>query len=148
MPNRSNVKLALSNNFDNSKMQLKLHDDQVLIVTGDNEAIFDGLDFSNDNAPHLYISSINGGLNGGDNTQNYHGNASSTLNYKITGAIEYSSGGGFDHGISFRINDIPYAADDAKMQYTEGTAYERTGYGELVLDENGDPIVIKDPETM
>ena len=87
------------------------------------------------------------GNHGGDNTQNYQGNATATLNYKITGAIEYGSGGGYDHGITFRINDIPYAADESKMQYTEDIAYERTGYGELVLDENNNPVVIKDPET-
>lgn len=55
----NNVKLALSNNFDNSKMSLKLHNGQTLVITGDNEAIFDGLDFSQDNSPHLslYIES-------------------------------------------------------------------------------------------
>lgn len=59
----NNVKLALSDNFDSSKMQLKLHDGQVLTVTGDNEAIFDGLDFSQDNAPHLglYVENDGGG---------------------------------------------------------------------------------------
>lgn len=145
----NNVKLALSNNFDSSKMSLKLHDGQTLIVTGDNEAIFDGLDFSNDNAPHLQIIFTNGGeQHGGDNTQNYQGNAVSTLNYKIVGAIEYGYGGGFDHGISFRINDIPYAADESKMQYSEDIAYERDENGQLILDENNNPIVVKDPETM
>ena len=87
------------------------------------------------------------GQGDGFNTRDYNGNASATLNYKITGVIEYTSGGGYDHGISFRINDIPYAADESTMQYSEDTAYERTGYGELVLDENNNPIVIKDPET-
>ena len=150
----NNVKLALSNNFDSSKMSLKLHDGQTLIVTGDNEAIFDGLDFSNDNAPHLQIIFTNGGeqhggeQHGGDNTQNYQGNAVSTLNYRIVGAIEYGYGGGFDHGISFRINDIPYAADESKMQYSEDIAYERDENGQLILDENNNPIVVKDPETM
>ena len=150
----NNVKLALSNNFDSSKMSLKLHDGQTLIVTGDNEAIFDGLDFSNDNAPHLQIIFTNGGeqhggeQHGGDNTQNYQGNAVSTLNYKIVGAIEYGYGGGFDHGISFRINDIPYAADESKMQYSEDIAYERDENGQLILDENNNPIVVKDPDTM
>ena len=146
----NNVKLALSNNFDNSKMKLKLHDGQELVVNGDGEAIFDGLDFANDNAPHLglYVENSGGEHHGGDNTQNYQGNATSTLNYKITGAIEYRSGGGFDHGISFRINDIPYVADEAKMQYSEDTAYERDENGQIILDENNNPIVVKDPETM
>ena len=45
---------------------------------------------------------------GGSDTSNYHGNGVSTLNYSINGAIEYTSGGGYDHGISFKINDLPY----------------------------------------
>ena len=55
----NNVKLVLSDNFDSSKMSIKLHDGQQLVVTGDNEAIFDGLNFENDDCPHLSI--INSG---------------------------------------------------------------------------------------
>lgn len=57
----NNVKLALSDNFDSSKMKLKLHDQQELTITGDNEAIFDGLDFSLDNSPHLGLYTENSG---------------------------------------------------------------------------------------
>ena len=144
----NNVKLALSNNFDNSKMSLKLHDGQTLMVTGEGEAIFDGLDFSHDASPHLglYLDNNDGG--NGDNTQNYHGNATATLNYSIIGSIEYTSGGGFDHGISFKINDIPYKADESKMQYSEGTAYERDEHGQYILNENNEKIPVLDPETM
>ena len=85
---------------------------------------------------------------GGSNTQDYQGNGHSTLNYKINGVIEYTHGAGYDYGVGFRINDIEYRADGSKAVFTEDTAYERTGYGELVLDENGDPIVVRDPETM
>lgn len=146
--NLNDVKLTLGDTYNSSSMRVELHDGQVLAVNNNNEVTFGGLNYEDD-APHLQIISTNGvGQQGGNNTQNFHGNATSTLNYKINGVIEYSYGGGFDHGISFRINDIPYAADESKMQYTEDTAYERTGYGELVLDENGNPIVIKDPETM
>ena len=63
----NNVKLVLSNNFDSSKMSLKLHNGQTLGVSGDNEAIFDGLDFSQDNSPHLglYLENNNSGQVGG-----------------------------------------------------------------------------------
>ena len=144
----NNVRIKLSNNFDSSKMRVELHDGQVLAVNGDNEIAFGGLNIG-DNNPHLLIVSNNeGGQPGGDNTQNYQGNATATINYKITGAIEYGSGGGFDNGISFRINDTPYIADATKIEFTEDTAYERDGNGKLVLDENDNPIVIKDPDTM
>ena len=148
LANINNVKLTLSENFDNSKMNLKLHNGQTLVVTGENEAIFEGLNFSQDNAPHLGLYTTNSGGQGGDNTQDYQGNTTATLNYKINGIIEYTSGGGFDHGISFRINDIPYKADESKIQYTEDTVYERDENGQLILDDNGAPIVVKDPDTM
>ena len=93
----------------------------------------------------------NGGNDNGNpgyDTQNCQGNGTSTLNYNITGVIEYTSGGGYNHGISFKINDIPYRADDSKITYTEDTAYERDGNGQIILDDNNNPIVIKDPETM
>lgn len=88
------------------------------------------------------------GQTGGSDTSNYQGNGVSTLNYSINGSIEYTSGGGFDHGISFRINDIPYKADESKMTYTEDTAYERDEHGQLIMGDNNQPIPILDPETL
>ena len=49
----NDVKLALGNGFERDRMSLKLHDQQTLVITGDNEAIFGGLDFTKDNAPIL-----------------------------------------------------------------------------------------------
>ena len=141
----NNVKFAMSDNFDNSKVQLKLHDGQILIITGNNEAIFDGLNFENDNAPHLQMVSVMGGQNGENDTQNYQGNSTATLNYKVTGDIEYDEEMGT--GVGFRINDITYKMDNQKAQFTEGPAYERDENGQLLLDENNDPIPVKDPET-
>ncbi len=149
---------AFGEGFDRDNMSVDLHNDQHVTINGDNEAIFGDLDFTIDDAPHLQVSRIHnnenpgggepgGGDHGGDNTQNHIGNGTSTLNYSINGAIEYSSGGGFDHGITFRINGIRYAADESKMHYTEGPAYERDENGQVILDSNNNPIVIKDPET-
>lgn len=143
----NDVRLTVSDNFDNSSMRVVLNG-QPLVVNGNSEVTFGGINF-NDDRPHLQIVSDNGaGEHNGDNTQNYQGNATATLNYSINGAIEYTSGGGFDHGISFRINDLPYKADESKMVYTEDTAYERDEHGQIILDDNNNPIVIKDPDTM
>ncbi|MBP5204668.1 InlB B-repeat-containing protein, partial [bacterium] len=60
----NNVKLVLDANFTSNNMSLELHDGQVLTVTGDNEAIFDGLDFTNDNSPHLQLVDYAGGGHG------------------------------------------------------------------------------------
>ena len=84
---------------------------------------------------------------GGIDTSNYQGNGVSTLNYSINGVIEYTSGGGYDHGISFRINNLPYRADESKMVYTEDTAYERDEQGQLIIGDNNQLIPVLDPET-
>lgn len=145
--------LSFDNNFDKDTMSLRLHTGQQVTITGDNEAIFGDLDFTQDNSPHVEIvvnNNSNGGEhhNGGINTSNYQGNGVSTLNYSINGAIEYGYGGGFDHGISFRINGLPYRADESKMVYTEDTAYERDEHGQLIIGDNNNPIPILDPETL
>ena len=151
--NINNLKLTLSQNYDNSRMHLDLNG-QVIAVNENYEATFNGLDYSDDR-PHLQIVSNGGGEGSGgggpqygDNTQNHNGNATATLNYSINGIIEYSSGGGFDHGISFRINGIPYAADESKMQYSKGPAYERDEQGQIIRNENNEPIPKLDTETL
>ncbi len=146
----NNVKLALDNNFKSNTMELKLHDGQTLVVTGENEAIFDGLDFSGDNAPHLglYVNNNSGEQGGGDDTQNHQGNSTATLNYSVNGAIEYDEGPYEGLGINFSINGVSYRPDENKVNYTEDTAYERDEHGQLILDEDENPIVVKDPETM
>ena len=83
----------------------------------------------------------------GGNTDDYQGNSSATLNYSINGAIEYTDGGGYDHGITFRINGIRYRADQSKMQYTEEPAVERDYQGNPIMGDNNQPIPILDPET-
>ena len=166
----NDVKLALGNGFERDRMSLKLHDQQTLVITGDNEAIFGGLDFTKDNAPHLglYLDNNNNGEHGGDNTQNHQGNGTATLNYSVNGAIEYTSGGGYDNGITFRINGTPYDMpdpnrDDFEERYAdflddneseknyvqqETPAYERDGHGQYIENENGEYIPILDPDTM
>ena len=145
----NNVKLVLSNNFDSSRMQLKLHNGQTLIVTGNGEAIFDGLDFSQDNSPHLglYLEN-NGGGQGGNNTQEYQGNETATLNYSVNGVVEYEAGPFEGLGINFRINEISYRPDSGKINYTEDTAYERDENGQIIKNENEEPIPMLDPNTM
>lgn len=82
-----------------------------------------------------------------DDTSTYHGNSTATLNYSINGVIEYTSGGGYDHGISFRINGLKYKANESKMQYTEEPAVERDYQGNPIMGDNNQPIPILDPET-
>ncbi len=82
-----------------------------------------------------------------DDTSTYHGNSTASLNYKINGSIEYTSGGGYDHGISFRINGLKYKANESKMQYTEEPAVERDYQGNPIMGDNNQPIPILDPET-
>lgn len=66
LPDINNVKLTLDNKFDSGKMRVTLHDGRVLAVNGNNEVTFGGLNFENDNNPHLQISSnIGGGQVGG-----------------------------------------------------------------------------------
>lgn len=89
-----------------------------------------------------------GGPGGGSNTQDYQGNTIATLNYSVNGAVEYEEGPFEGLGINFRINGVPYRPDGNKVNYTEDTAYERDEHGQLILGENGDPIAVKDPETM
>lgn len=81
-----------------------------------------------------------------DNTQNHQGNATATLNYKVTGDIEYDEEMGT--GVGFQINGITYKMDDQKAQFTEGPCYERDENGQLLLDENDNPIPVKDPDTL
>ena len=83
----------------------------------------------------------------GGNTDDYQGNSSATLNYSINGVIEYTDGGGYDHGITFRINGIRYRADQSKMLYTEEPAVERDYQGNPIMGDNNQPIPILDPET-
>ncbi len=83
----------------------------------------------------------------GSNTQDYQGNSSATLNYSINGVIEYTDGGGYDHGIGFRINNIRYKADESKVSYTEEPAVERDYQGNKIIGDNNQPIPILDPET-
>lgn len=142
------VKLALGNNFDNNTMRVQLHDGQQLVVSGGNEVVFDGLDFTNDSAPHLQIIPFTNVGPSGEDTQNYHGNSEATLNYSINGAIEYTAGNGYDHGIGFRINGIQYRMDEEKVTYSEELAYERDGHGQYILNENNERIPVLDPETM
>ena len=84
---------------------------------------------------------------GGGDTATYQGNGTATLNYSISGVIEYTEGGGYDHGIGFYINGIRYKADESKVTYTEDTAYERDEHGEIILGNNNQPIPILDPNT-
>ncbi|MCR5788050.1 MAG: hypothetical protein K6G37_03090 [Bacilli bacterium] len=146
---KDTIKLTFDENFDRDTMEIRTHNNQNVTITGDNEAIFGDLDYSEDDAPHvgIYTRNNNSGT-GGDNTQNFQGNGTSTLNYKINGVIEYTSGGGYDHGITFSINDVRYAADESKMVYTEEPAYERDVYGQIILNENNEPIPVLDPSTM
>ena len=51
-------------------------------------------------------------------------------------------------GVGFNINGITYKMDDQKAEFTEGIAYERDDNGQLILDENNNPIPVKDPETL
>ena len=149
-----NVKLTVDDVFRNNNMKMQLHDGREITINGDNEAVLVDVDFTSDDAPHVQVVSNNQGggqgegPQGGNDTSNYEGNGVSTLNYSINGVIEYTSGGGYDHGITFKINGIPYRADESKMVYTEDTAYERDENGQLILDNNNNPIVVKDPETM
>ena len=57
----NNVKLTLSDNFEKDKMSICLHDGQILAVSDENEVIFSGLNFENDNSPHLQIMYGNAG---------------------------------------------------------------------------------------
>lgn len=144
----NNVKLTLGNTFDKNTMRIELHDGRVLAVNDNNEVGFGGLDFSNDNAPHLQVVKNGGNQTGGEDTQSFQGNGTSTLNYSINGVIEYTPGNGYDYGIGFRINNIKYRADGEKAVFTEDTAYERDEHGQLILDDNNQPIPVLDPETL
>lgn len=141
--NIGDVKITLDNNFDG--MIVQLHDGTPVVTNGEKEMVIVDIDFSTDNLKHIQILRSN--VNFGDNTSNYQGNGVSTLNYSINGAIEYTSGGGYDHGISFRINNISYRADESKMEYSEGTAYQRDEHGQLIMGDNNQPIPILDPDT-
>ena len=87
-----------------------------------------------------------GGEHNGNNTQNYQGNSTATLNYKVTGDIEYDDEMGT--GVGFQINGVTYKMDDQKAQFTEGPSYERDENGQLILDENNNPIPVKNPDTL
>lgn len=144
--NLGDVKITLDNNFDGMSMQL--HDGTPVVVNGDKEIVLFDIDFTNDNLKHIQIVKGNQGGGPGDDTSNHQGNGTSTLNYSINGAIEYTSGGGYDHGISFKINDLPYRADESKMSYTEGPAYERDEHGQIIIGDNNQPIPVLDPDTL
>lgn len=114
-----------------------------------NTASLNGLNFP-DGGLHLSVEHKGGGNpdEGGyhDNadTTNYNGNATAILNYKVTGDIEYDEEMGT--GVGFSINGVPYKmSPDA--QFTKGPAYERDENGQLILDEQGNPITLKDPKT-
>lgn len=142
------IVLTLGESYNSSFMRLELHDHQVLTVNNQNQAIISDLDFSNDNAPHLQL--VLGDSNdstGGINTQNYAGNGTSILDYSINGVIEYTEGNGYDYGIGFTINGIQYKADDSLASFTEDTAYERDEHGDLIYNDENQPIPINDPET-
>ena len=104
----NDLKVTLGNTFNIQTMKVQFHNGTEIVVNGDNELVFDYDDFP-ENSPHLQIvqrqddSGENPGPTGGDDTSNYQGNGVSTLNYSINGAIEYTSGGGYDHGITFRM---------------------------------------------
>jgi len=148
----NDIKVTLGDTFNSSNMKAQFHEGTAIGVNGNNELVFVYEEFP-ENSPHIQIvSTTNPGGNGNQNnngdTNSYQGNGVSTLNYSINGVIEYTEGNGYDYGIGFRINDIMYRADASKVVYTEDTAYERDDNGQLILDDNNQPIPIKDPETL
>ena len=140
--------LAFDVNYNRDTMTLELHNGQQVPVNGDNEATFGTLDFSGDNSPHLQIFSNGNNPIGGNNTRDYQGNTTATLNYSVTGAVEYDTDSLEWLGINFSINGINYKPNDNKVNYTEDTAYERDEYGQVIIGDNNQPIPILDPETM
>ena len=82
---------------------------------------------------------------GGTTTRNYNGNETAILNYKITGAIEYTEGAGFENGIGFRINEVSYEVDHSKEVFDEEPAYERDENGQYILNENNEKIPVRVP---
>lgn len=141
----SDVTITLSDTFKGNVMEARFND-QVATINGDNQIVLMDIDFSEDNAPHFIIMS-NGDPYVGSDTSDYNGNSTATLNYSINGVIEYTSGGGYDHGIGFRINGLRYKADESKVAYTEGEAYEMDEEGNIKYDGNNEPMEIIDPET-
>lgn len=141
------------NNYNDETMQVIIRGadnySNVLNVTN-NTASLNGLNFP-DGGLHLSVEHKNGvnpgegGHQGNADTSNYNGNATATLNYKVTGDIEYDEEMGT--GVGFSINGITYKMDNQKAQFTEGPTYERDENGQLILDENNNPIPVKDPDT-
>ena len=149
------IKFTLSDNFDQGTMRLQLSDNNQALsiadVGGTKEAILDGIIFSDDH-PHLGLmvdeqQPDDPNPNPDPDTQSYVGNATATLNFQITGAIEYYGGPFNDMGISFKINGITYKTDH-EIVYEQDTSYERDEHGQVIIDDGtGQPIPILDPET-
>ena len=144
----NNVKLTFDDNFDRGRMIVQLHDGRVFAVSEDNEITFSGMSFEDDNMPHLSVILTGGGDEPGEPGHEEEQRATATINYQITGAIEYSEGGGFDHGISFKINGTRYIIDESRAEWSEGPMYERDDSGQLIVGDDDEPIAVKDPETM
>ncbi len=149
-----NVTFTVDSAFNSETMDIIIIGDdnyrQTLSLTT-NYTSLDGVNFPG-NSLHFGIEPKGNEPNpgpgtGGSNTQDYQGNSTATLNYSINGAIEYDSDSLENLGINFFINDIRYKPDNSKVSYTEGPAYERDENGQVILDDNQNPIPIKDPET-
>ena len=150
--NLASVTFTLGNTYNNDTMQVVVRGADNYcspLAVNNNEASLDGLNFPGGGL-HLSVEpkNNNGGEQGGGNTQEYQGNATATLNYSVNGVIEYEVGPYEGLGINFSINEVTYRPDESKVSYTEDTAYERDENGQIIRNENEEPIPMLDPETM
>ena len=144
-------------NFDSSTMEAVVSDGNdngwsVRLIANENNQVSLANRDSDGGIPNgvlhfdVHAKGNNNGGNGENLPQpNNPANTSATLNYKVTGDIEYDEEMGT--GVGFAINGTTYDIDWQKAQFTEGISYERDENGQLILDENNEPIPVKDPET-